>query len=86
MQLRQLKQWRKEILNFFSGFLFAVAFVASLTAILFCNPRFKREIHILNISVDTHEFHDFFMLLFKYFQFKQSFQLHEFGREHDKTS
>ena len=31
--------------------------------------RCKHEIHILNISVDTYEFHDIFMLLFKYFHF-----------------
>ena len=47
--------------DFFSGFLFAVAFVASVTAMLFCNPRFKHEC-ILNILVDTYVFHDFLML------------------------
>ena len=54
MQLRQL-QHAKRNPEFFSGFLFAVAFVASLTAMLFCNPPFKHEIHILNISVETYE-------------------------------
>ena len=75
-QLRQLKQLRKENLIFFSAFLFAVTFVASLTPMLFCNPRFKHEIYILNISVDTYEFHDFFHASIQIFSI-------EFGREHD---
>ena len=62
MQLRlTLKAVTKRKPEFSSGFLFAVAFVASLTAMLFCNQRFKHEIHIVNISVNTHEFHDFLM-------------------------